>query len=69
MMDNKRAGYNVDNDQLWANLTNVQGTADLIDFTANGFKVRSTDASVNTNAGTYVYMAWAEIPFKNSLAE
>jgi len=69
MMDNKREGYNVDNDPLWANLTTTEGTTDLIDFAANGFKVRSTDASVNTNAGTYVYMAWAEIPFKNSLAE
>lgn len=69
MLDDKREGYNVDNDPLWANLTTTEGTTDLIDFTANGFKVRSTDANVNTNAGTYIYMAWAESPFKNSLAE
>lgn len=67
MLDDKRLGYNVDNDPLFANLNNAQATTDLVDFTANGFKIRSTDANVNTNAGTYIYAAFAEIPFKNSL--
>jgi hypothetical protein len=68
MVDDKREGYNVDNDPLWANLTTVEANTDLLDLTSNGFKIRSTDASVNTNAGTYVYMAWAEFPSKYSLS-
>lgn len=67
MLDDKRAGYNVDNDPVWANLANAEGTTDLADLLSNGFKIRSTDASINTNAATYVYAAWAEVPFNYSL--
>jgi hypothetical protein len=68
IFDSKREGYNVDNDPLFPNLSNAEGTTDLIDITSNGFKVRTTDASVNTNAGTYVFAAWAESPFQYSRA-
>jgi hypothetical protein len=68
MLDTKREGYNVDNDPLFPNLSNAEGTTDLIDITSNGFKVRTTDATFNTNAGTYVYAAWAESPFQYSRA-
>jgi hypothetical protein len=68
ILDNKREGYNVDNDPLFPNLANAEGTTDLIDITSNGFKVRTTDATFNTNAGTYVYAAWAESPFQHSRA-
>jgi hypothetical protein len=63
MLDTKREGYNVDNDPLFPNLANAEGTTDLIDITSNGFKVRTTDATFNANAGTYVYAAFAEHPF------
>jgi hypothetical protein len=68
ILDSKREGYNVDNDPLYPNLNNAEGTTDLIDITSNGFKVRTTDATFNTNAGTYVYAAWAESPFQYSRA-
>jgi hypothetical protein len=68
ILDSKRAGYNVDNDPLFPNLSNAEGTTDLIDITSNGFKVRTTDATFNTNAGTYVYATWAESPFQYSRA-
>jgi hypothetical protein len=68
ILDSKREGYNVDNDPLFPNLTNAEGTTDLIDITSNGFKVRTTDATFNTNAGTYVYAAWAESPFQYARA-
>jgi len=68
MLDTKRLGYNVDNNPLFPNLANAEGTTDLIDITSNGFKVRTTDATFNTNAGTYVYAAWAESPFQYSRA-
>lgn len=37
-----------------------------IDFTANGFKVRSTDGEVNGNNDAFVYMAFAKHPFGGS---
>ena len=64
MFDNKREGYNVDNDALVANATTVEATADQIDLLSNGFKLRiATDPNV---AETYIYAAFAEAPFVNS---
>ena len=68
MVDSKREGYNVDNDPLYANLNNAEGTDDLVDITSNGFKLRSTNADVNANAATYIYAAFAENPFQYSRA-
>jgi hypothetical protein len=68
LLDTAREGYNVDNDPLYPNLSDAEGTADLLDITSNGFKLRSTDASVNANTGTYVGFAWAETPFAYSRA-
>ena len=34
------------------------------DILSNGFKIRSTNASGNTSGGYYMYMAFAESPFK-----
>jgi hypothetical protein len=68
LVDTAREGYNVDNDPLHPNLSNAEGTTDLLDITSNGFKLRTTDASVNSNAATYVGFAWAESPFQYSRA-
>jgi hypothetical protein len=68
ILDFKREGYNIDNDPLYPNLSNAEGTTDLADILSNGFKLRSTDASVNASGGTYIYAAFAENPFKYSLA-
>ncbi|HEX4327026.1 MAG TPA: hypothetical protein VH105_09410 [Burkholderiales bacterium] len=46
------------NDQAWSQF----------DFTSNGFKIRGSNAWVNVNGGTYVFMAFAEIPFKYATA-
>ena len=64
IFDNKREGYNVDNDPLVAEANTAEATTDMIDLLSNGFKFRiSTDPNV---AETYVYMAFAEAPFVNS---
>ena len=64
MFDNKREGYNVDNDALVTEDTTVEATTDMIDLLSNGFKLRiTTDPNV---AETYIYMAFAEAPFVNS---
>ena len=68
MLDTSREGYNIDNDPLYPNLSNAEGTTDLLDINSNGFKLRTTDASVNANTGTYVYAAWASNPFQYSRA-
>ena len=64
IFDNKRAGYNPDNNQLWANRDAVESTQDMIDILSNGFKFRiAGDPNV---AETYIYAAFAEAPFVNS---
>jgi len=66
MFDDKREGYNVDNDTLIANDTTVESTTDYIDILSNGFKNRiATDPNV---AETYLYIAFAESPFKTANA-
>jgi hypothetical protein len=68
LLDTAREGYNVDNDPLYPNLSNAEGTTDLLDITSNGFKLRTTDASVNSSGATYIGYAWAETPFAYSRA-
>ena len=34
------------------------------DALSNGFKIRATDTGCNASGGTYIYMAWADSPFK-----
>ena len=64
IFDNKREGYNVDNDPLVSEATTVEATTDMIDLLSNGFKLRiATDPNV---AETYIYAAFAEQPFVNS---
>jgi hypothetical protein len=54
---------------LIPNSSGVEGTTpDAIDFLSNGFKIRYANASVNTSGQTHIYMAFAENPFKHSLA-
>ena len=68
MMDSARNTYNVANLRLFANLSNADNTQDILDFTSNGFKLRTNNTSENTSGDTYIYMAFAENPFKNALA-
>jgi hypothetical protein len=63
--DNKRNPENVVNKRLFPNLSSSESSAsNLFDYTANGFKLRSSDAFCNASGGTYIYMAFAEHPFK-----
>ena len=39
-----------------------------IDFVANGFKIRVSNAGWNESGGTYIFIAFAEVPFKYALA-
>ena len=66
MYDNKRIGYNPDNNQLQADDSVVEATNDFLDIVSNGFKVRTTDSTMNTSSGSYIYMAFAEEPIVSS---
>ena len=68
--DSTREPYN-DGDRtvLWADLSNAEVVdAFPIDFLSNGFKARSAGSGTNSSGVTYIYMAFAENPFKNALA-
>jgi hypothetical protein len=68
--DTSRNTYNQMQSILYGNISNAEVTNAVFNFDAlsNGFKNRSTDVTVNGNGGTYIYMAFAENPFKNALA-
>jgi hypothetical protein len=68
LFDNKREGYNVDNDQLQANTNIAETTTDFIDIVSNGFKVRNAHSDVGSLNEAYLYYAVAESPFKYARA-
>ena len=68
--DTARNTFNVTNNNLHANTTDVENAVagvQPIDVTANGIKIRTSWSDVN-GTGTYIYAAFAENPFKYSLA-
>jgi hypothetical protein len=64
--DTVRGPYNVNTPYLYPNASTAESTANnILDFLSNGFKIRSAaSADWNANGGTYIYMAFAENPFK-----
>ena len=66
MFDNKRLGYNVDNnanrpDENWS-----RDTTDVLDLLSNGFKLKASSSSWNGSGDEYIYAAFADNPFVNS---
>ena len=70
IIDVKRDIDNVAHNRLIANLSNTEATSVVatMDILSNGFKRRDTNTDVNASGGTYIYLAFAEAPFKYSLA-
>ena len=59
--DDKRDGYNDDNEYLFANLTNAEGTnVNRLSMYSNGFNVPTTDKSHNVSGNSYIYMAFGQ---------
>ena len=54
MIDNKRLGYNVDNNRIYADLSNAEDTTDVIDIVSNGFKHRFTGGTSNGSGDNYI---------------
>jgi hypothetical protein len=68
ILDSSRNTFNVMNNQLYANSADAESGGATADFLSNGIKIRETGGGTNANGGSYVFMAFAENPFKNSLA-
>tara|TARA_Y100000389_G_scaffold174556_1_gene184614 strand:+ start:1 stop:1083 length:1083 start_codon:yes stop_codon:yes gene_type:complete len=66
ILDNKRNTFNVMDKYLDPNSSNAEGTADICDFTSNGFKMRNTFTGYNASGETYIFMAFAEEPLVSS---
>jgi hypothetical protein len=70
LFDAERNTYNLTNNILEPNNTDAEVTAAtaVMDILSNGFKLRGTASAVNQSGGTYIYIAFAENPFKYSNA-
>ena len=73
IQDTARTPYNWTCAALFADLSAAENTSEAEatygrDYLSNGFKIRASHTSHNTNGATYIYMAFAESPFKYSLA-
>jgi hypothetical protein len=70
MVDTERSQYNLSDTALYANRAYSESTVSTvndIDILSNGFKLRNNTGYVNASQ-TYIYAAFAEHPFKHSLA-
>ncbi len=68
IMDTSRDVNNAAVLALFPNLSNAETSGYNKDLLSNGFKLRDSGASTNASGGTYIYAAFAENPFKYSLA-
>ena len=67
IFDNKRDGYNGDNEYLRAETNAAEtGVGTSFDILSNGFKPLTTDGEWNGSGDSYIYAAFAEAPFVNS---
>jgi hypothetical protein len=68
--DNQRDPFNYANKYLHPSASQNEGSYDTIgmDMLSNGFKPRTTYNHLNTNNGSYIFIAFAEHPFKYSNA-
>ena len=68
IQDTSRTPSNVMNAILEANTSSAEISAGRLDGLSNGFKLRTASSDLNSSGDNYIYMAFAENPFKNSLA-
>jgi hypothetical protein len=66
--DSSRNTYNATTARLWPNVSSAEATGADIDFLSNGFKIRTTDGTVNNSGSTVIFAAFAEVPFRSALA-
>jgi hypothetical protein len=64
VVDSSRDLYNPESNYLIPNTNAVEGSATLMDFLSNGFKLRTAGAGTNGSGETIIYAAFAETPTK-----
>ena len=64
LLDTARDTYNAADAYLKPNSSAGESTGGDHDFVSNGFKIRNSGGSQNASGGTYIYLAFAESPFK-----
>ena len=67
IQDLRRPGYNETDDHLTSNQANTEVTNSTetgVNILSNGFKVRSSNYKTNYSGATYIFAAFAELPFK-----
>ena len=62
--DSTRDPDNVVTQRLKANTNGADVSSTFMDFVANGVKLRNTSGGYNASGKTYVYIAFADQPFK-----
>jgi hypothetical protein len=64
--DTVRDTFNPLDSVLNPNASDAEASGSVYNYDAvsNGFKVRATSSSFNASGGSYIYMAFAENPFK-----
>ena len=69
-IDSARDIYNECDAELQLNASGAEITTatNEIDILSNGFKLRNTGGTTNTSGGEYIFMAFAEHPFKTARA-
>ncbi len=70
--DDARSPYNLVNDYIKLNeagAEKVNHSSLNLDFTSNGFKIKGTNTGINTSGATYIFLCFAEQPFKYSNAK
>jgi hypothetical protein len=68
IFDTARDASNLTQARLFADLSNAETSGDGVDALSNGFKMRNTGGLNNASSNTYIFAAFAEAPFKYSLA-
>ena len=70
MFDNKRDSYNLATRYFYADGNNAETISSprQLDFVSNGIKMRGDDGATNNSSRSYIYLAFAESPFKYSNA-
>jgi hypothetical protein len=72
--DTARDTYNLTHKSLYPDVNNAENdtiwstTENTIDILSNGFKMRTSNAGTNAAGGAYIYIAFAETPFRYSNA-
>jgi hypothetical protein len=62
IIDTARDPFNLSTKGLYADLADAEDSSRVMDILSNGFKFRGTPG--NTSGATFIYMAFAENPFK-----